>query len=114
MVGIGPGVVSGVIDKMPVYVAGVLFASVQRDMDAARGALCAVLGDEDIAAIGEAERAGIVGLGVQRLVEARRRSAQLSAVGRVQRAVNVLQQDSGLIVTALVDERNLVVVAGVE
>ena len=43
-VGIGPGVVSGVIDKMPVDIADVLFASMQGDVDAARGTLVTVLG----------------------------------------------------------------------
>ncbi len=48
------------------------------------------------------------------MVEALRRSGQLSPVGGVQRAVNVLEDDSGLVIATRVDKRDSIVFAIVD
>jgi hypothetical protein len=54
MVGIGPGIISGVIDEMSVDVADVLLAAMERDVDAARSTVLAVLRNENITGIAQA------------------------------------------------------------
>src|SRR5262249_5659616 len=54
MVGISPRIVTSVIDEPSADVADVLLASMQHDRDAARPAVVAVFGDENIAGVAQA------------------------------------------------------------
>ena len=114
MVRISPSIVPGVVDETLADITDVLFASVESDMDAARATFRTVPGDENIAGIAEAQRTGVVRPGLNRLVEAHHRSCELTSIGWVQRTVNVLQDDSSLVITALVNIRDVVVFAVVE
>src|SRR5262249_55048009 len=114
MVGICPGIVSGVIDKPPADLAGVLRASMKHDMDATLSTVVTVLRDENVADIAQTQRVGIVGLAVNRLVEALYRHGPFASVGRVQSAINMLQNDSGLIISAPINVRARIFGAAIE
>jgi hypothetical protein len=53
MIGIRPGIIPGVINKLSIDIAGVLLASVKCDVDAASLAVGAIFGDEDKAGVAE-------------------------------------------------------------
>jgi hypothetical protein len=48
------------------------------------------------------------------LVETLQRSAKLASIWRIQHAIDVLQDDAGLIVLAFVDIRTVIYIAGVK
>jgi hypothetical protein len=53
---IRPGVVSGVVHELAFDVAFTLLAAMERDMDATASALLAILWDECVSSIGQAQR----------------------------------------------------------
>ena len=81
----------------------------QRDMDPARRTLLARLGNEHVTGVAQAQRTGVIGPGVSRLIETLDHSGQCPPVGSIQRAIDMLENDSSLIITALVDIRDGVI-----
>src|SRR5438552_13290563 len=102
-IGGGRGSVGGIVNGTPIDIATVLLAAMQRDMDAARRTVLAFPGNEHVAGVAQTQRTGIMGLGVSRLVETPERPGQRPPVWGIQRPVNMLENDSGLVVAALVD-----------
>src|SRR5438552_17880957 len=113
-IGGGRGSVGGIVNGTPIDIATVLLAAMQRDMDAARRTVLALPGNEHVAGVAQAERSGIMGLGVSRLVETPECPGQRPPIGSIQRPVNVLENNSGLVVAALVDIGDRVVRAVVQ
>ena len=54
MIGVCPGIVSGIIDETPTDIANILLASMQNDMNAARRAVFACFGNEHVAGVAQA------------------------------------------------------------
>ncbi len=54
MIGVCPGIVPGIIDETPTDIADILLAPMKRDMDAARLAILAWLGNEHVAGVAQA------------------------------------------------------------
>src|SRR4029077_5992661 len=104
----------GLLDENPSDGARVLLAAVQRDVHAAGGALLARSRHKHIAFIAHAQRVGDMTAVVAVLIEALDAPAERPKRAGTQGAIDVLENDAGLIVVALIDERTLVGDTGVE
>src|SRR5260370_28288853 len=112
--GARPASVAGLVDVPPIDIATVLLAAMQRDMDPASRTLLARLGNEHVTGVAQTERTGVIGPGVSRLVETLHRPTQCPPVGGIQRAIDILENASSLIITALLNIRDGVIAARVE